>query len=70
MLRRTMVLVKPLPIQTVPSWPSWAPLSHTGENSSASGVSVLGESVCTVHSVFIQCSVWTESTREVDAAEY
>lgn len=51
MLRRTMVLVKPLPIQTVPSCPSWAPLPHTGENSSASGVSVLGD----LYAQFTQC---------------
>lgn len=58
-----MVLVKPLPIQTVSSWPpSLALLPHTGENSSASGASVLGDlNAQFTQSVFTQCSVWTES---------
>lgn len=45
----------------------WALLAHSGENSSASGseASVLGE----LYAQFTQ-SVFTESRREVDLAEY
>lgn len=54
-------------------FPPWALPARSGENSSASGseASVLGELYAQfTQAVFIQCSVFTESIREVDLAEY
>lgn len=57
-----------------PNSPISASLGSTSphwENSSAAGAGVLGDLRAQfTQSVFIQCSVWTESRGEVDAAEY